>query len=79
MNLFKWCKRFEESEDWILDDTGRRSEPNVREKTLTLISDPLDKDRLLTRLHSVTGDGIRMCTNDECIGTSNPLPFLGIF
>ena len=48
---------------------GRGSKPNVTEKTLTLICDPLDEDRLLTLLHSVIRDSIRMCTNDEFIGS----------
>ena len=42
---FTRYKRFEESIDLILDDMGRRSKPNVTEKTLTLISDPLDEDK----------------------------------
>ena len=33
---------FEKSVDLILDDTGTRLKPNVIEKTLTLISDPLN-------------------------------------
>ena len=57
----------------ILDDTSRGSKPNVAEKTFTLITDPLDEDRLLTLLHSVIEDSIRMCTSDEYIGTGNPL------
>ena len=77
MNLFKWCNRFEESVDLILDNTGRGSKPNVTEKTLTLISEPLDKDRLLTFLLSMIRDSIRMCTNNVYIGTSNSLPFWG--
>ena len=64
MDLFKWCKRFDESVDFILDDTGRGPKPNATEKTLTLISDPLDEDRLLTLLNSMIRDSIRMCTND---------------
>ena len=41
------------------------------------ISDPLDEDRLhvLKLLHSVIRNSIRMCTNDEYIGKSNPLHF----
>ena len=46
---------------------------NIAEKMLTLISDPLDEDRLLTLLHSVIRDSIRMYTSDEYTGTSNPL------
>ena len=60
MNLFKWCKRFEESVDLILDDTGRGPKQSVTEKTLTLISDPLGEDRLLIPLHSVIRDKIMM-------------------
>ena len=70
-------QKFEESVDWILDDTRRGSKPNVTEKTLTLISEPRDEDRLLTLLHSMNRDSMRMCTNDEYIGTSNPLLFWG--
>ena len=66
---------FEESVDLILDDMGRVSKPNVTEKTLTLMSDPLDEDRLLTLLYSMIRDSIRMCTNDEYIGTNNILLF----
>ena len=58
---------------------GRGSKPNVTEKMLTSISDPQDEDRLLTSLHSMIRDSIRMCTNDEYICTSNILPFGGIF
>ena len=61
----------------ILNDTGGGSTPNVTEKTLTLISEPLDEDKLLTLLHSMIRDSIRMCSNDEYIGTSNPLLFRG--
>ena len=70
---------FKESVDLILDDTGRGSKPSVPEKRLTLISDPLDEDRLLILLHSVIRDSIRMwmCTNAEYISTSNPLLFFG--
>ena len=56
---------------------GRGSKPNVTKKTLTLISEPLDEDILLTVLHSMIRDSIMMCTNDEYIGTSNPLLFWG--
>ena len=38
----------EESVDLILEDTGRGSKPNVAEKMLTLMSGPLDEDRLRT-------------------------------
>ena len=38
----------EEIVDLILEDTGRESKPKVAEKMLTLMSDPLDEDRLLT-------------------------------
>ena len=65
------------SVDLILYGTGRGSKPNVTEKTLTLISEPLDEDRLLTMLHSMIRDSIMMCINDEYIGTSNPLFFGG--
>ena len=65
LTCFKWCKRFEENVDLILDDTGRGSKPSVTEKTLTLISDPMYEDRLLILLHSVIRDSIRMCTKDE--------------
>ena len=79
ITYFKWCKRFEEGVDLILDDTGRGLKLNVTctEKTLTVISDPLDEDRLyvLTLLHSVIRNSIRTCTNDEYIGKSNPLLF----
>ena len=54
---------------------GRGSKPNVTRKNVTLISEPLDEDRLLTLLHSMIRDSIRMCTNDEYIGTSNLLLF----
>ena len=50
---------------------------NVTEKTLTLIRELLDEDKLLTLLHSMIRDSIRMCTNDEYICTSNPLLFRG--
>ena len=60
MNL---CKRFEESVVFILDDTGQGPKQSVTEKTLQLISDPLDEGRLLIPLHSVIRDSIRMCTN----------------
>ena len=60
-------QRFEESVDFILDDMGQGSKPNVVEKTLTLISDPLDEDRLLTLLHSMIRDSIRICTDDQSI------------
>ena len=63
------------SADLILDDTVGGSKPNVAEKTLALNSEPLDEDILLTLLHSMIRDSIRMCTNDEYIGTSNPLLF----
>ena len=42
------AQRFEEIVDLTLNDTGRGSKPNVTEKTLTLISEPLYEDRLLT-------------------------------
>ena len=62
---------------------GRGLKFNVTctEKTVTLISDPLDEDRLhvLKLLHSVIRNSIRMCTNDEYIGKSNPLLFGGYF
>ena len=64
-------QKVEESVDLILCDTGGGSKPNVTEKKLTLISEPLDEDRLLTLLHSMIRDGIRMCTNDEYIDTSD--------
>ena len=60
----------------ILNDTGRGTKPNVTEKTLTLISEPLVENRQLTFLHSMIRDSIRMCANDEYIG--NPLRVLGI-
>ena len=41
----------------------------------TPTTDPLDEDRLLTLLLNMIRDSIRMCTNNEYIGTSNPLPF----
>ena len=78
MNLFKWCKKIEKSVYLILDDMGRGLNPSDTEKTFTLISGPLDEDILLTLLHSMIRDRIRMCTNDEYIGTSNPLLFWGI-
>ena len=60
---------------------GRGLKLNVTctEKTLTLISDPLDEGRLqvLNLLHSAIRNSIRMCTNDEYIGKSNPLVFWG--
>ena len=68
---------FEESVDLILYDTGRGSKPNVTEKTLTLISEHLDEDRLLALLHSMIRDSIWMCTNDKYIGESNLLLFGG--
>ena len=45
------------------------------EKTLRLISDPLDEDRLhvLKLLHSLIRNSKRMCTNDEYISQSKPL------
>ena len=45
---FKWCKRFEECVDLILDGTGRGLKLDVTctEKMLTLISDLLDEGRL---------------------------------
>ena len=52
---------------------GSRVETKRYEKTLTLISEPLDEDRLLTLLHSMIRDIIRMCKNNEYIGISNPL------
>ena len=56
---------------------GRGLKLNVTctEKMLTLISDPLDENRLhvLKLLHRVIRNSIRMCTNDEYIGKSNPL------
>ena len=58
-------QKFDESVDWILDDTCRGSKPSVTEKTLTLISEPRDEDRPLTLLHSMNRDSMRMCTNDE--------------
>ena len=61
----------------ILDSTGRGSKPSVTEKTLTLISDPLDEDRLLISLVSVIRDSIRMCTNDEYNSTNKLLLFWG--
>ena len=54
---------FKESVDLILDDTGRGSKPNVTEKTWTLISDPLDEDRLLTLLYSMIRDSVRFTKN----------------
>ena len=59
---------------------GGGSKPNATEKVFTLISDPLDEDRLLTLLHStrMIRDSIRMCTNEEYIGTRNSLLFGGI-
>ena len=65
-----------ESVDLILYNTGRGSKQNVTEKTLTLISEPLDEDRQLALLHSMIRDSIMMCTNDKYIGTSN-LKFFG--
>ena len=62
----------------ILNDTGRGSNPNVTEKTLSLISDPLDEARLIILLHIIIRDSIRMRTNDGYIGTSNTLLFGGI-
>ena len=47
-------------------------------KTLTLISDPLDEDRLLKLLYSMIRDSIRMYTNAEYICTSNLLLFGGM-
>ena len=47
----------------------------LQRKTLTLISVPLDEDRLLALLHSMIRDSIRMCTNDEYIGTGNLFQF----
>ena len=61
----------------MLDDTGRGSKINVTEKALTLISDPLDEDRLQTLLHSAIRDSIGMCTNNEYIGRSNRLQSFG--
>ena len=63
----------------ILYDTGRGSKPNVTEKTLTLISEPLDEDRLRTLLLSMIRDSIRMCTNDEYIGSINLLLLFFLF
>ena len=62
----------------ILD--GLKLNVTCTEKTLTLINDPLDDDRLhvLKLLHSVIRNSIRMCTSDEYIGKSNPLLFGGI-
>ena len=61
----------------ILDDTGRGLKLSVTctEKTLTFVSDPLDEDRphVVKLLYSVVRNSIRMCTNDEYIGKSNPL------
>ena len=61
---------------------GRGLKLNVicTEKTLTLIGDPLDEDRLhvLKLLHSVIRNSIRMFTNNEYIGKSNTLHFGGI-
>ena len=71
-------QRFEESVDSILDDKGRGSKPNVTEKTLKLISDPLDEEILLTLLHSMIRDNISMSTTDEYIGKSKSLLLGGI-
>ena len=63
----------------ILDNTGRGLKLNVicTEKTLILISDPMNGGRLnvLKLLDSVTRNSIRMCTNDEYISKSNTLLF----
>ena len=45
---FKWCNRFEESVDLILTTRVEgRNQAFKTEKTLTLISEPLDEDSLL--------------------------------
>ena len=45
--VFKWYKRFEECGDSIQERVGRGRKPKVTDRTLTLIRDALEGDKLL--------------------------------